>query len=429
MHLLDWLWSLLFGPPRRSPATGPGSNQEVPRQAPTAAVAATRVRLTRRTYTAPTPVARPAAPTSEQSPYLFARPVAGQAVYLDLTQDTDLPRLEHWGLPLLRTPEDLARWLELTPAQLAWLADRFRDPSRVSLHARGDHYHRRWVPKRRGGRRLIESPKRLLKHVQTRILRQILDRVPPHPSAHGFRRGHSIVSNARPHVGQAVVVRLDLADFYPSVTYSRVVALFRSLGYCREIACWLARLTTTTAPQKLLETSSVNETTLFRRRHLPQGAPTSPALANLSAFVSDLRLDGLARSFGVRYTRYADDLTFSGPATFRNSLRIFIPLVRQILKQERFHLHPGKRRVERASQRQQVTGVVVNAKVNCCRHDFDLLKAILTNCLRHGPSGQNRDGHLHFASHLRGRIAHIARLNERRGRQLLAIYQQIDWTR
>jgi RNA-directed DNA polymerase len=225
------------------------------------------------------------------------------------------------------------------------------------------------------------------------------------------------------------VVRLDLADFYPSVTYSRVVALFRSLGYCREIACWLARLTTTTAPQKLLETSSVNETTLFRRRHLPQGAPTSPALANLSAFVSDLRLDGLARSFGVRYTRYADDLTFSGPATFRNSLRIFIPLVRQILKQERFHLHPGKRRVERASQRQQVTGVVVNAKVNCCRHDFDLLKAILTNCLRHGPSGQNRDGHLHFASHLRGRIAHIARLNERRGRQLLAIYQQIDWTR
>lgn len=145
MHLLDWLWSLLFGPPRRSPATGPDSNPEVPRPEPTAAVAATRVRLTRRTYTAPTPVARPAAPTSEQSPYLFARPVAGQAVYLDLTQDTDLPRLEHWGLPLLRTPEDLARWLELTPAQLAWLADRFRDPSRVSLHARGDQIGRAHV--------------------------------------------------------------------------------------------------------------------------------------------------------------------------------------------------------------------------------------------------------------------------------------------
>ncbi|MFM8582253.1 MAG: reverse transcriptase domain-containing protein [Planctomycetaceae bacterium] len=441
MHLLDWLWSLLFGTPRRppvadsatdtrtGPAQGSGPVATGPRGPTTPAAPSQRARLTRRTYASPTSAARPAAPTSSQPPYLFARPVAGQTVYLDLSQDTDPARLEHWGLPLLRTPEELARWLELTPAQLAWLAARFRDPNDTPSQPGADHYHRRWVAKRRGGRRLIESPKQLLKQTQARILEQILDRVPPHPSAHGFRRGHSIVSNARPHVGQAVVLRLDLANFYPSVTYNRVVALFRSLGYCREVACWLARLTTTVAPAPLLLNASATERALFRRRHLPQGAPTSPALANLSAFVSDLRLAGLARSFDVRYTRYADDLTFSGPATLRNSLRVFLPLVRQILKQERFTLHPGKRRVERASQRQQVTGVVVNAKINCCRRDFDLLKAILTNCLRHGPSGQNRSGHAHFNSHLRGRIAHIARLNPRRGRQLLTLYQQIDWSR
>src|SRR5207244_3419694 len=99
-------------------------------------------------------------------------------------------------------------------------------------------------------------------------------------------------------------------------------------------------------------------------RHLPQGTPTSPALANLSAFGLDLRLSGLSRSFGVNYTRYADDLTFSGDEKFLRSLAVFLPLAEGIVRSCRFRVNKAKRRVIGNSQRQQVTGVVVNEKLN-----------------------------------------------------------------
>ena len=243
------------------------------------------------------------------------------------------------------------------------------------------HYHYRWLNKRAGGRRLIESPKRTLKQVQYRILREILDKVPPHGAAHGFSAGRSILTNARPHVKQAVLVKFDLANFYPSVTLARVTAIFRSLGYSREAAIWLARLTTSALPSNMPFVKEEPSAVLpYLKRHLPQGAPTSPALANLSAYSLDVRLSGLARTFGATYTRYADDLTFSGPQRFGTSLRDFIPLVSQIVRQERFRLNGSKRKVLRSTGKLIVTGVVVNEKLNVSRREFDRLKAVLTNC-------------------------------------------------
>ena len=102
--------------------------------------------------------------------------------------------------------------------------------------------------------RLIEAPKRTLKAAQRKILAEILEKIPAHQAAHGFVLGRSILSNARPHVGQAVVIKLDLQNFYANVTYSRVVAIFRSMGYCREAAIWLGRLTTSAAPWSLRST-------------------------------------------------------------------------------------------------------------------------------------------------------------------------------
>ena len=102
--------------------------------------------------------------------------------------------------------------------------------------------------------------------------------------------------------------------------------------------------------------------TLYVRRHLPQGAPTSPALANLSAFGLDVRLSGLLKKFGGNYTRYADDLTLSGPDDFRYALRCVIPLTEQIVRSERFRLNHRMRKVIRRGHRQLVTGVVVNDK-------------------------------------------------------------------
>ena len=268
----------------------------------------------------------------------------------------------------------------------------------------------------------------MLKAAQARILTEILDKVPAHPAAHGFVRGRSIVTNARPHVGQSVVIKLDLRNFYPNVTYSRVVAIFRSLGYCREAAIWLARLTTSAIPWNMSAPDADEQTkTLYGRRHLPQGAPTSPALANLSAFGLDVRLAGLLKTFGGKYTRYADDLTLSGPDDFRYALRCVIPLAEQIVRSERFSLNHRKRRVVRRGRRQVVTGVVVNQKTNIRRDEFDRLKAILHNCVKLGPSTQNREAHENFAAHLRGRIAFVKQLNPTRGEQLLRLFERIDW--
>jgi len=366
---------------------------------------------------------------AEKCPYAFARLGVGTDRYLDLSLDGSDERLARHSFPIFRTPEQLAQWLELPLGRLAWLVHRYSEDARPQSE-REAHYHYRWVNKRVGGRRLIESPKRTLKQAQRRILREILDKVPPHDAAHGFSAGRSILTNARPHVKQAVLVKFDLSNFYPSVTFARVTAIFRSLGYSREAAIWLARLTTSALPSNMPFLKEEPSAVLpYLKRHLPQGAPTSPALANLSAYSLDVRLSGLARSFGAIYTRYADDLTFSGPQRFGTSLRDFIPLVSQVVRQERFRLNCSKRKVLRSSGKLIVTGVVVNEKLNVSRREFDRLKAVLTNCARRGASTQNKSGHPHFAAHLRGRIAQMTQLNRVRGARLLAVYNQIDWNR
>jgi hypothetical protein len=359
-------------------------------------------------------------------PYRLARIGSRSGQYLDLTQDHRPDLLARRSLPPVRTPDDIASWLDLKLSRLAWLVHHF-NAGRPETPEKS-HYAYHWVAKSRGGWRLIEAPKATLKGVQQRILAEILEKVPAHDAAHGFRSGRSIVTNAQPHAGQYVVVKWDLQNFYPTVGFSRVVAIFRSLGYCREAAIWLARLTTTALPGNASFPPGEPSAILpYLRRHLPQGAPTSPALANLSAYRLDVRLSGLARSFGASYTRYADDLTFSGDDRFARSLRTFIPLVRQICRQERFQLHPRKRKVLRQHQRQSVAGVVVNAMPNIARRDYDELKAILTNCVRLGPSTQNHQQHDNFAAHLQGRIAHVLQLNRRRGEKLQALYRRIDW--
>ena len=164
-------------------------------------------------------------------------------------------------------------------------------------------------------------------------------------------------------------------------------------------------------------------------RHLPQGAPTSPALANLSAYSLDVRLTGFAASWGGTYTRYADDITISGSKSLIRALPKFIPLAERIIGQERFVFHRQKRRVVRDCSRQVVTGVVVNSHPNLSRPQYDRLKAILTNCIRHGPSTQNRENHADFAAWLRGHVAHARNLNPQRGLKLQALYDQVDWQR
>jgi RNA-directed DNA polymerase len=169
--------------------------------------------------------------------------------------------------------------------------------------------------------------------------------------------------------------------------------------------------------------------TFYARPHLPQGAPTSPALANLCAYRMDCRLAGLARSAGAGYTRYADDLAFSGDDAFAKGVERFSTHVAAILIEEGFTVQHRKTRVMRQGVRQHLAGLVANDRVNVRRAEFDRLKAILTNCVRFGPESQNRENHPLFRAHLEGRVGFVETINPTKAKRLRKILDEIDWAR
>jgi RNA-directed DNA polymerase len=337
-----------------------------------------------------------------------------------------------WQVPSLTTPGQLADWLGVPANLLDWFAD-VRAWSVQQPAAKLRHYVYHWQPRRRGRFRLVESPKPTLKRMQRKILRELLDVIPPHQAVHGFRRGRSVLSYAAPHAGQRIVLRFDLRDFFPSVRASRVHALFRTIGYPDEVARLLTGLCTSCVPAEVWDQRPEPQAAdmalgnRLRARHLPQGAPTSPALANLCAFRLDVRLQGLAESLQATYTRYADDLAFSGGDLLARAARRFQVAVAVIAAEEGFHLHFQKSRFMRRGLCQQLAGIVVNERPNIKRGAYDELKAILTNCVRHGPISQNRAGHADFRGYLLGRIAYVQMLNPARAAKLRALFEKIVW--
>lgn len=214
------------------------------------------------------------------------------------------------------------------------------------------------VPKRTGGVRTIAAPAPLLKDLQVRILRRMLSRVCSHSAAHGFERGRSIVTHARMHVGQAVVVRLDIQDFFPNTSAERVFAFYRSIGWKRPAAERLTAWCTWEGG-------------------LPQGAPTSPRLANLLNSRLDARLTGLARASRGVYSRYADDLTFSFAEDRARAVKQVVHSAHEIVRDEGYRLHTKKKlRIMRRHARQSVTGLVVNDGVRLPRATRRRLRAI-----------------------------------------------------
>jgi RNA-directed DNA polymerase len=345
---------------------------------------------------------------------------------------------KNWPIPRIETIGGLADWLELDSSELGWLAD-LRALGYKRPQPRLEHYHYRMLAKATGSVRLIETPKPRLKDLQRRILVAILDHVPSHRAVHGFVKGRSIQTFAAPHVGQRVVLRMDLENFFPTFPGARVQSFFRTIGYPEPVADLLGGIATNCVPRTAwsemikqpgfaLDPQELwHVRAMYARPHLPQGAPTSPSLANLCSYRLDCRLSGLAQSAGAVYTRYADDLAFSGGEKFEHSAERFATQVAAILMDEGFTVHHRKTRIMRQSVRQHLAGLVTNQRLNVRRSDFDVLKAILTNCARHGPDSQNREAHPHFREHLVGRIGFIESINTEKGRRLRAIFDQIAW--
>jgi RNA-directed DNA polymerase len=262
------------------------------------------------------------------------------------------------GLPAgLDSTEALAKALGISVSRLRWF----------SFHREvdtGTHYQTWQIPKRDGGQRTLTAPKRELKAVQRWVLANVVERLPVHGAAHGFVAGRSILTNALAHRGADVVVKVDVKDFFPSVTWRRVKGLLRKGGLPEHLATLLSLLATE-APREVVRFRGQTLYVAQGPRALPQGAPTSPALTNALCLRLDKRVSALSKRLGFTYTRYADDLTFSwrrakAPGQADAPVALLLARVKGVLGAEGFTLHPDKTRVQRKGSRQRVTGLVVN---------------------------------------------------------------------
>ncbi len=336
-----------------------------------------------------------------QTPGETGRRFAGTLRTTDANLRALLPdeaQLRRYGLPVWRTEEDLAKALRVSLKELRY----------YSIHRRADrvaHYVTFTIPKASGGRRLILAPKKRLKALQRRLLELLVSKLPVSEHAHAYRKGRSTRTMAEPHVGRRVLVQLDLKDFFPTITYGRVRGLFVAVGYGYAVAATLAALVTE-AERQPVEIDGVVYHVPVGPRHAVQGAPTSPGVSNGLLWRLDRRLAGLARAFGFTYTRYADDLTFSGDDPEQvHGLRL---QASRIIAAEGFVVNRQKSRVARAGRRQRVTGAVVNEVLGLSRQERRLLRAEIHRLGEEATAGRPDPARYR---RLQGRLAYLAMLN------------------
>lgn len=321
----------------------------------------------------------------------------------------DAEQLQRYGLPLWKSEEDVAASLGITLRELHFFATH-REATRVA------HYVTFAIPKRSGGQRLIMAPKKKLKALQRSLNEQLLERLPQSAHAHGFVKGRSVRSGAAPHVNKGVVIRLDLADFFPSVTFERVRGLLIGFGYGFPVATTLAVLMTESERQPVT-IDGVTYHVPVGRRHCVQGAPTSPAICNAIVTRLDRRLAGLARSLGFTYTRYADDLTFSGDSA--SAVARIISRAKRIVKEEGFAINEAKTRVMRRGGSQRVTNVVVNETLGVSRRERRRVRAAIHQAARSATTSA------HTLRQLSGNVAYVAMLNPQQAAPLAASLARI----
>ena len=321
------------------------------------------------------------------------------------TLATDEAQLARYGLPIWLTETALAVALEVELKTL-------RGFSTHSTKDRCAHYVTFAIPKRSGGERLIMAPKTRLKRLQRQLNALLVSKLPVSEYAHGFRSRLSVRTNAQPHVGKDVILRLDIKDFFGSIHFGRVRGLLIALGYGYPVATTLAALMTEAERQPVV----VGETRFFPPvgpRVCPQGAPTSPGLSNAVTIKMDRRLAGLARRYGFAYTRYADDITFSGnDIAAAHALRLLVP---RVVQEEGFVVNERKTQLRRNGSRQMVTGVVVNDVLGLSRQDRRRLRAAIHQYSRAHAGG---NGDRVKLARLDGKVAYLSMLNAVQARRL-----------
>jgi RNA-directed DNA polymerase len=336
--------------------------------------------------------------------------------------ETDAERLKANNLPIFNQIDELAKAMNLSVGKLRFLSFD-RKTSETS------HYINFKLPKKSGGFRLISAPMPLLKSAQIWILENVLNRVAVHEAAHGFVSEKNIVSNAKLHVGAKIVVNFDLENFFPSISYKRVKGIFRSLGYSEAVATVFALVST--APET--EEIEIDNKTYFvalGERHLPQGSPASPMISNIAARRLDKSLSKIAANLGFKYTRYADDLTFSTDEKDADVKKLMVQ-VRYIVSKQGFKVNENKTRILRGGRQQEVTGIVVNDKISIDRKTLRKFRAVLHQAENNGLENLRWGNSPDLIAALKGYANFVFMVDKEKGfafqQQVRRIAEKYDW--
>lgn len=263
------------------------------------------------------------------------------------------------------------------------------------------------IMKKSGGLRKIHAPSENLKYLQRWILKNILYSSRIKDCATGFVQGKSIVDNAKYHVDKECVINLDIKDFFPSIDSKRIYSVFYNLGYCTNLALLLTNICT-------------------YDRKLPQGAPTSPYLSNLVCRNLDERLEVLASKIDASYSRYADDITFSGNI----SITKYISLIKRVINEEKFIVNEKKVRVQMQHHRQIVTGIIVNKTIAVPDETSKYLRQKIYYCKKYGVDNSLKHESIsktNFKGHLFGIAYFIYMVDDKLGKKFIKELNEIKW--
>lgn len=265
------------------------------------------------------------------------------------------------------------------------------------------------IPKKNGGTRVISPPSADLKEIQARIKTHMRENLRFNRYAHGGVPGRSIKTNIFPHINKYMVVKIDIADFYPSISEETVFNMFKDAGYGDGAAHIIAGLTT-------------------NDNQLPQGASTSTDIANHVLTKLDKDFVSLSRRHSLAYTRYIDDITISGDKDLHYLRKAFLDIIRG----HKFEVAAHKLHFMRQHDQQLVTGLVVNSKVRPPKSDISKLKKLIRNCWAEN-IGVDEVASLEKCSkqtlrnRILGKISNIKSVDKKLARTVRGLFSKIAW--
>lgn len=309
-----------------------------------------------------------------------------------------IARLSLNGIPIIFNLRHLRKILKITKKNQDYYFGK----------EKGEMYKYFSILKKAGGYRFIEAPEGELKVKQRWIKDNIIDKFEVSNYATGFRKDYSIYNNALPHVNKELVINVDIKDFFPSIKYNQIFRFFVYIGYNNQVAHLLTKLCTN------------------MKNCLPQGAPTSPSLSNILLLKLDKRLSKLAETVGASYTRYADDITFSGD----KNIKSIVPLIIWIINDEGFEINLKKLRLQYSNQRQVVTGLIVNKKVSVPKKTIKELEYAIYYANKYGiveHMKRTTCNKSFYKEHLYGIAYFVKMIEKEKGERYLQQLNDIKW--